>query len=305
MPGLSITFGGYQPRASVHTRGAERFGETLRSALDGDVDFRLTGNVIEGGHKAADLLTMVESGTLDLCYFSTSYLAERVPEFALLDLPFTIGNRTKAYAILDGELGYLLRTRLEAASGFRLLGLWDNGFRHFSNRRRPIQSPADCRGLRIRTLFSDLHAQAFRLLGFEPVALDVKDLLAAVAAGTVDAQENPLTNTYIFGLHRHHHFITLSGHFFGAAALLCNRHRFNGWPARVQDAVVAAAAESTAAQRRLAGAEDDAILAALANTNVEINTLSEADRAAFANAVVPLIDAQRKRFGDGLFRLLA
>lgn len=304
MPDLRITFGGYQPTASVHSRAAVVFGESLRRSLGNDVSFELTGNVIEQGHRAADLLTMVENGDLDLCYFSTSYLAERVPEFALLDLPFIIEDRETAYRILDGALGAMLTERLAAVSGFRILSFWDNGFRHFSNRKHPIRTPADCAGLRLRTLFSALHAEVFRRLGFEPVALDVKDLLAAAADGSIDAQENPLTNTYNFGLHKHHPYVTLSSHFFGAAALLCNRQQLERWPPAVRDAIASAAAAATEAQRKFAAAEDVAILEKLRAAGTDIVTLTAEERAAFVDAVAPLVKAQRERFGDTLFRLI-
>jgi len=304
MPDLKITFGGYQPPASVHNRAAVVFGDSLRAVLGGDVAFGLTGNIIEQGHKAADLLTMVENGDLDLCYFSTSYLAARVPEFALLDLPFLIDDREKAYRILDRELGALLTERLAAVSGFKILSFWDNGFRHFSNRQHPIRTPADCEGLKLRTLFSELHADVFRLLGFDPVALDVKDLLAAAADGSIDAQENPLTNTYNFGLHKHHPYLTLSSHFFGAAALLCNRQHFESWPKRVQDAVIAAAAAATVAQRKFAAEEDVTVLAKLRESGADIVTLTTDERTAFVDAVAPIVRTLPDKFGDAVFRLV-
>ncbi len=237
MASIPIRFGGYQPPASVHNKAAEVFGNTLATRLGDDVAFSLDGNIIASGHQAADLLRFVEHGELTLCYFSASYLAERVPAFALLDLPFLLNHRPMAYAALDGPLGQHLAEQLEAHTGFRLLGWWDNGFRHLSNRVRPIQNPGDCRGLRIRTLMSDLHQDVFRRLGFEPVPLDVKDLLASVKSGSIDAQENPLTNIYNFGIHEHHRYITLSGHFFGAAVLLCHRASYDAWPADMQQAV--------------------------------------------------------------------
>ena len=226
MTPIPIGFGGYQPPKSIHNKAAEVFGRRLADRLGDEVRFSFDGNIIESGRKAADLLTMVENGTLSLCYFSTSYLAERVPEFALFDLPFLIKDRDQAYAALDGPLGKILADKLAACSGFRLLGLWDNGFRHFTNRLRAIHEPADCKGMCIRTLFSDLHAEVFLRLGFEPMALDVKDLVAGVKDGTIDAQENPLTNTYNFGIHNHHRHISLTSHFFGAAGLLCHKDSY-------------------------------------------------------------------------------
>ena len=300
-----ITFGGYQPPASIHNRAAEIFGATLLEELGDSVDFTLTGNIIEQGHKAADLLTMVESGDLSMCYFSTSYLADRVPEFALLDLPFVIEDRAQAYRILDSALGTLLAERLAAVSGFQVLGFWDNGFRHFSNRKHPIRTPADCEGLTLRTLFSDLHAEVFRLLGFEPIALDVKDLLTAAASGAVDAQENPLTNTFNFGLHEHHPYITLSSHFFGAAALLCNRQQFESWQAPVRDAVREAVAKATLAQRQFAADEDVTVLKKLVAAGIDIVSLTAEERNAFVATVAPVVEEQRRKFGDDLFRHFA
>ena len=187
MTSIPIDFGGYQSSASIHNKAAEFFGRHLDGSLGDEVRFSFDGNIIESGHNAADLLTMVEGGTLSLCYFSTSYLAERVPEFALFDLPFLINDREQAYAALDGPLGHILADKLAASSGFKLLGLWDNGFRHFTNRLRLIREPADCKGMRIRPLFSDLHTQTFRLLGFAPMVLDIQDLIAGVQACTIHA----------------------------------------------------------------------------------------------------------------------
>ncbi len=301
---VSILFGGYQPPASVHNRAADVLADELASRLGDEVAFRLEGNVMESGHKAADLLDMVAAGTMTMCYFSASYLAGRVPEFALLDLPFTFTERDRAYAVFDGPLGTRLADRLREATGFRLLGLWDNGFRHFTNNLRPIRTPEDCRGMRIRTLFSELHIETFKALGFDPVSLDVRELIAGIDSGDIIAQENPLTNTYNFGIYEKHRYITLSSHFFGAAAVLCHAASFEAWPADVQTAVLEAVAAATAAQRRFAAAEDDDVLARLAETDNEIIRLTAAERSRFRDAVAPVIDEQRRNLGDRLFQFL-
>ncbi len=303
MEPLSIRFGGYQPPTSVHNKAADMLGNALRTRLGHAVQFMLDGNIIASGHQAADLLTMVEHGTQTMCYFSSSYLANRVPEFALLDLPFVLNDRAKAYAVLDGPLGQLLAAKLRATTGLRLLSFWDNGFRHLSNAVRPIRTPADCQRLRLRTLFSDMHTQVFSLLGFDPVALDVKDLIAGVKAGAIEAQENPLTNIYHFGIHTYHRHITLSGHFFGAAVLLCHEASYTAWPVEVRQAVTAAA-EATAAQRRLAAAEDEDVLAKLHPDQNDIVRLTDAERSLFVDVVAPLVDAQRRIFGPILFGYL-
>ena len=107
--------------------------------------------------------------------------------------------------------------RCEPPDGLSRPGVLGQRLRHFSNRLHPIRHPRDCLGMKIRTLDNALHQQVFRALGFEPVTIDVKDMPAAIASGAVDAQENPLTNTLNFGLHRTHRHISMTSHFFGVA----------------------------------------------------------------------------------------
>jgi TRAP-type C4-dicarboxylate transport system substrate-binding protein len=282
---MRLRCGGYQGEASVHTRALRALTAELRTAsIDGDI----VADITEQGRKAADLLGMVEGDELDLCYFSSSYLAARVLALAALDVPFLIADRERAYRALDSAAGHRLADDVARTTGFRVLAFWDNGFRHFSNRVRPIRTPEDCRGLKIRTLDNTLHQEVFRALGFEPVQIDVKDLVRAVASGVVDAQENPLTNTLNFGIHRTHRHISLTAHFFGVALLLVNRARFDGWPAGVRDALLAAAASATRLQRSLAAAEDMDCLARLRAEGCEILTADALDRVAFEAVVAPI-----------------
>lgn len=106
----------------MHTKAAEVFGNALVTRLGPAVWFDLNSDIVASGHNAADLLPMVESGSLTMCYFSTSYLADRVPEFTLLDMPFLLTDRVQAYAVLDGSFGQLLTDQLHARTGFRVLG---------------------------------------------------------------------------------------------------------------------------------------------------------------------------------------
>ena len=151
-----------------------------------------------------------------------------------------------------------------------LLGYWDNGFRHFSNRLRPIRRPEDCQGLSIRTMNSAVHQATFRALGFEPRFIDVKDFPAAVRTGAVDAQENPLTNTVNFKVHETHPYVTMTGHFYGVTLVLGNRARIEGWPKPTRAALHEAVAVATEAQRRFAAEEDDECLKVLAQAGVEV-----------------------------------
>ncbi|MFN7086555.1 MAG: TRAP transporter substrate-binding protein [Burkholderiales bacterium] len=304
MAPIVIKLGGYQKPASVHSRAAVCFGEALADILGECIRFELAGDVLALGRQSGDLPRMVANGELSLCYISTVRFTRAVPEFQILELPFVVPDRDTACRALDGELGDLWRERMHAATPFRLLGLWDNGFRHLSNKIRPIRAPADCRGLRIRTQMSELHGETFRALGFEPVPADVKEFVEQIGSDRFQAQDNPLTNIFNFGVHRHHRYITLSGHFFGASAFICNQAHYSGWPPQVQEAVEAAAREATALQRRLAAAEDDEIMARLDPHHNDIVRLTDDERAAFVRATHSVVARYRNELDPRLFRYL-
>jgi C4-dicarboxylate-binding protein DctP len=299
-----IRFGGYQGAASAHTRAIAVFARALEDRLGDAVAVQVTANVGDLGHKAADLLQLVERGAFDLCYFSSSYLAGRVPALGVLDLPFAIDDRGRLHAALDGALGTRLEAAVAEATGYRALAFWDNGIRHLSNRARPIHTPADCLGLRLRTQHNAFHQAVFRALGFEPVAIDPSELPAAVESGRIDAQENPLTNLVNFGIYEHHPHVTLSAHLFGVALVLVNRERHDAWPEAVRAGVRAALAEATAAQRAFAREDDVTCLARLAQAGNQVVELTAPERAAFAAAIAPVADVERAKLPSDLLQLL-
>jgi TRAP-type C4-dicarboxylate transport system substrate-binding protein len=251
--------------------------------------------VLKLGRGSGDLVPMVERGELSFCYMSTVRFSRSAPELQAFELPFVVGDRAAALRALDGDLGASARRHIEERTACRLLGYWDNGFRHLTNRVRPIRTPADCRGIRIRTQMSELHGEVFRALGFEPIAADIKEFVEGIAGGRFEAQDNPLTNIYNFGVHNVHRYITLSGHFWGASAFVCNAAGYRSWPQDVQAAVDAAAREATAYQRQLAAAEDAEILAKLDPAKNEVIRLTETERAAFRKAVEPVLERHRTR----------
>lgn len=304
MSSLLIKFGGYQKPASIHNQAARRFGELLTRRLGPRVAFELVGNVLDLGRKSGDLPTMVETGELSGCYMSTVRFTQAVPELKLLELPFVIRDRDTLFRALDGEVGRMLRQRLLERSPFRVLGFWDNGYRHLTNRVRPIRSPHDCTGLRIRTQMSALHGEVFSALGFVPVPADIKEFVEGIATEKFQAQDNPLTNIYNFGVHHHHRHITLSGHFFGGTLFICNEQRYQSWPEDVQAAVEEAASDATALQRRLAAAEDAAVLEKLDPERNEVVHLSAPERARFVEAVQPVIEKHRGEVDAKLFAAL-
>jgi TRAP-type C4-dicarboxylate transport system substrate-binding protein len=303
MSPLTLKFGGYQAPASIHNRAAQAFGDAMKARLGDRIKFELIGSVIEQLNRpSGDLPVMVEAGELDFCYISTVRFSKPVPEMQLIELPFLVKDRKSVQAAFDGALGDVFKKRMLESTPFRLLGIWDNGFRHFTNKVRPIRTPADCKGLRTRAQVSDIHVEVFKALGFEPIPVDVKEFAEQVTTDRFQAQENPLTNTYNFGVHHVHRYITLTGHLFGAAAFICNEKRYESWPADVRRAVDESAKVATAEQHRLGALEDAEILAKIDPKENDVIELTPAERAQFVAAVQPVLEKYRKALGPELFR---
>lgn len=301
---IVLKFGGYQEPASVHNRAAGRFGERLQQILGDRIRFELIGSILKLGRRSGDLVPMTEKGELSFCYMSTVRFSKAAPELQLLELPFVVKDRATVFRALDGEFGEGARRKINEKMAVRLLGFWDNGFRHLTNKVRPIRKPEDCRGLRIRTQTSDLHGETFRALGFVPIKSDVKEFVEQIGGDRFDGQDNPLTNIYNFGVHQFHRYITLSAHFWGASAFVCNAGHYRGWPQDVQAAVEDAAKAATAYQRQLAAAEDAEMMKKLDPARNEIVSLTDAERGAFIKAVQPVLDKYRKQLGPQLFAYL-
>jgi len=304
MTPIVLKMAGYQAPESIHNQAAERFGRRLCDRLGDRVRFELVPSVLDLGHPSGELVPMVERGAFTCCYMSTVRFSEKVPECRIFELPFVVRDRHRAWTALDGEFGAYLKRRIRATTQCVALGFWDNGFRHLTNKVRPIRRPEDCQGLTIRTQMTPLHGETFSALGFEPIAADIKEFVEQIGGDRFHAQDNPLTNIYVFHVHDFHRYITLTGHLWGASVFACNRAQYESWPADVRAAVDAAAAEATALQRQLAEAEDTDALARLDPGRNEVIPLTEAEHAAFVAAVQPVVERHREGLDPKLFAYL-
>jgi TRAP-type C4-dicarboxylate transport system substrate-binding protein len=296
--------GGYGPATTGFSRSLKLIGDRLAARFGDAVDIKYVWNIMDLGYRAEDILWLVEHGLLTLGYQSSSYLTDRVPELGFVDLPFLFARTADARAAVDGALGQLLARRIEERANYRILGFFENGFRHLSNRLRTVRVPADLAGMRIRVLPSKVQARTFELLGALPLRLDLTEAIAKIAAGEIDAQENPLSNTVTYGVHKFHRFHTLTSHFYISRPIFLHRTAFESWPPDLQDAMRAAVQEAIAFQRDLHEHEEEDARRAIVAAGCEIVELSEDQHAAFAAAVQPLLREARQEYGDDLFGLV-
>src|SRR6266852_9659855 len=151
-PPIHIRMGGYGPAGTSFSRGLKLIGDRLLAAFGDEVEVKYVWNIMDLGYRAEDILWLVEHGLLTLGYQSSSYLTDRVPALGFVDLPFLFADTKSARAAMDGALGGLLARRIEERVSYRILGWFENGFRHVSNRVRQVRTPTDLAGMRIRVL---------------------------------------------------------------------------------------------------------------------------------------------------------
>lgn len=299
-----IVLGGYAPANNGFSFAIKRIGDRLAAKFKGDVDVKYVYNILDLGYRADDILWLVESGVLTLGYQSSSYFTERVPDIGIADLPFIFTDTPTARGAMDGRFGRILGERIEAGMDLRVLGWFENGFRHVSNRVRPIRMPADLKGLTIRVLPSKVQARTFELLGAVPKIMDLTEAIAAVKAGTLDAQENPFLNTVTYGVHNFHKFHTASNHFYLSRPIFLHRPSFDAWPREIQDELRAAVKDAVVYQRELHVTEEEESADAIRKAGGEILELTPDQHKAFVAAVSPIYGEARTQYGRELLGLV-
>ena len=301
---IRIVMGGYGPATTGFSLALKKMGDRLTAKFGHDVDVKYVYNILDLGYRADDILWLVESGVLTLGYQSSSYLTERVPDLGIADLPFLFPDTATARAAMDGALGRLLVDRIEAGMDYRILGWFENGFRHVSNRHRPVRMPADLKGMSIRVLPSKVQERTFELLGAVPKVMDLTEAIVAVKAGTLDAQENPFFNTVTYGVHNFHRFHTATSHFYLSRPIFFHRPSFDAWPKELQAEMRAAVTEAVAFQRDLHIKEEEDSAAEIRKVGGEILELTPEQHKAFVTAVTPIYGEARTQYSHELLSLV-
>ncbi|MGI9647532.1 MAG: TRAP transporter substrate-binding protein [Acidimicrobiia bacterium] len=300
----SIRIGGYSPEDSSHSRAVAHFRDQVAHQLGEEVAVDVMWNILDEGRPAPDLLNMVEAGELTLCYFSTSYLGTRVPELNVLEVPFLFDSLPAAHAALDGPLGDALTAATESRTGLAVLGYWDNGFRHLTNRLRPVRTPEDCAGMSVRLQPNRYHEAMIESWGGRAVPVELKTGISLIAAGEVDAQENPLANTVAYGVDKVHRHVTMTGHLYGARGLYADPAQVDIWPKDVRAVVFEAVRSAIRFQRSLAAATELELRDRLESEGVQFEDLTVAERSLFGEAAAEVEARAHEELDARLFSLL-
>jgi len=286
---------------AVGALAAERMAAQLRERSNGRIEMRVAGSAQLGDDAA--MLTALRTGTLDMSVNSQGASSAVLPELAALGLPFLFPNPAAAYKVVDGPIGAELARRFEGV-GLIALGWWDNGIRHTTNSKRPINQPADLRGLKIRTPPDPMTIDIFQALGAATQQINFNELYVALQQGVVDGQENPLANIQSAKLYEVNRFISLTGHKWESNPVLVSRIAWGRLRPDDQRLLREVAKEAEAQQRTLSQETDARLLGEFsANAALAVN---EVDQAPFRAATTSVADKWEARpFGDFVKRLRA
>lgn len=263
---------------------ALHFAERVAHYSEGRIEIKIFPAASMGDDAA--MIRGLLDGTLDMSANSQGAVSTVVPEYAAIGMPFLFPTPEAAWKVLDGHAGKLLAER-SADRGLKLLGYWDNGIRHLTNDVRPVRTPEDVRGLRIRTPPDPAAADLIKALGGVPRQIRWSDVYSALQQKVVDGQENPLVNILTGKLHQVQRFLSLTGHRYEVTPFVMARARWDALPEADRAAIQAAAGEATALQRSLARQENAAAMAELQRRGMQIEA---ADVAAFEIACRPVYD---------------
>jgi TRAP-type C4-dicarboxylate transport system substrate-binding protein len=297
---IVIRLGGYGPETTSFSQGMRLIGERLTERLGERVDVRYVLNVLDLGYGGADLSWLVDSGLLTMAYATMS--EDRIPEFEVGALPFVFDDTAAARAAFDGALGESAAGTIESRFDMRVLGFFENGFRHVSNNIRPVRTLADLDGLAIRTL--PMQQRAFELLGAAPQYLPLPQVRALLESGELDGQENPFANVVTYNLYPLQRYYTATYHSYLSRAIFVNRPAFESWPEDVRTALEDAVREAVALQRSLKDSEEIQAAETIRAAGGELIALTPAERQPFVDPVTPIYDEARATYPPELIELV-
>ncbi len=237
----------------------------------------------------------LQLGTLDLTMTSTGPVPNFVPEIAILDIPFLFKDYAHARRTLDGPIGQELLGKFPA-KGIVALAWGENGFRHMTNNKHPVNSPDDLKGLKMRTMENPVHMQAYKAFGIIPTPMAFTEVFTALQQGTVDGQENPLSVISAAKFDQVQKYITLTGHVYSPALILMSKARFDKLSAADKQAFTDAAHEAVKANRARIDEDERRVVAELKAHGMKV--VEVVDKSKFQSTLGPTFVEFGKKFGQ-------
>ena len=252
-----------------------------------------------GGER--EMIEAVQLGTLDLVTTSSGPLGNFVPEVKIFDIPFLFRDYDHARKVLDGKIGQDILQKFQSKG---LVGLvWgENGFRHMTNSKRPIKTPQDASGLKMRTMENKVHMEGYKAFGILPTPMAFTELFTALQQGTVDGQENPIPVILAAKFAQVQKHLSLTGHVYSPAPIIMNPGVYNKLSDADKKVFLEAAKAGAAAMRKRVNDDEARGIALLRQHGVEV--IEKVDGDAFRKAIAPAYAGYAKEFGADNIRAI-
>jgi TRAP-type transport system periplasmic protein len=291
----TLRFGFGLPVDAHYGVGAAYMQKAVAERMGGRYKLELFPNFQLGGER--EMTEGVQLGTIDLVTTSTGPVGNFVPDTLITDIPFLFRDYQHARSVLDGPIGQSILDKCPS-KGIICLAWSENGFRHMTNSKREVGSPADAKGLKIRTMENQVHMQAFRTLGALPTPMAFPELFSALQQGTVDGQENPIGVILSAKFSQVQKHLTMSGHLYSPALVLMSPAAYNKMSEADRKLIVQIAREGVAITRqKVEQAERDGV-SVLKSQGMQVRMLSADEKAAFQKSLEPAYKDYAKRFGQ-------
>ena len=268
----------------VHTQAANWFKEEVEKNVPGKYDIVVHHSGALGSETQA--LQQIQLGTTQMSVCTTGPIEAFVPEMKALEMPFLFPDYDAADSVLDGPIGQDLAGRL-GKQGFTVLHFLDNGFRNVTNSKKPITTPEDLAGMKIRTMEAPTHLAIWRALGANPTPM-AWPIFTALQQGVIDGQENPIAVIYAAKLiEAGQKYLTLSRHVYSALVFIGNKTFMDSLPEADRKIFLDAAKNAALRGRSFIRDNEAKQLAELRTAGMEIEEQPDMD--AFRKATEPVL----------------
>lgn len=264
-------------------RANERLGNRARVVTFGSSQL--------GGDR--ELMQKLRLGTVELA-IPSSIMSSEVDAFGMFEMPYLVKNREHMRKI-EAEIVWPSLAPMAEARGYKLLAVWENGFRHITS-NKAIVRPQDLAGMKLRVPQGKWRVKMFQAYGANPSPMALQEVFVALQTGVMDGQENPLTQIYSSKFQEVQKNLSMTGHVYTPAFLAAGARRFNALPADVRQILEQAARETQAYVYEQAARLDNELLDKIKAAGVRVN---EADKDAFIAASRPVYEEFAKEVPDG------
>ncbi len=232
----------------------------------------------------------VQVRTIDMAAITTGPFPGIFKDIMVFDLPYLFSSQKVAWEVLDGPVGQEILERLRAETGIRTLIWGENGFRNFTNDVRPIRKPEDVKGLKIRTMENPAHMAFVKALGGDPTPMSFSEVYTALAQGTIDGQENPLSIIMSMRFWEVQKYVTLDGHLYSPYLFIINDDLYNSMDEEAQKIMDDGAKVWQQVERDLNTKQGDEAVAVLKKEGMQVEELSIEEVQAFREATKTVYD---------------